>query len=95
MLRCVLGDSLYGVFAVAVVVLALGLVALIRCRREDMFMARSSMVRMAMGDHRARHRAQRVDVEIARPAINAFRRRGEPAFRARRHQGRLREDKRA
>ena len=35
MLRCVLGDSLYGVFAVAVVVLALGLVALIRCRRED------------------------------------------------------------
>jgi hypothetical protein len=31
----VLGDSLYGVIAVAGVILVLGLVALVRCRRED------------------------------------------------------------
>jgi hypothetical protein len=35
MLGYVLGDSLYGVMAVAGVILVLGLVALIRCRRED------------------------------------------------------------
>lgn len=35
MLGYLLGDSLYGVLAVAAVILVLGLVALIRCRRED------------------------------------------------------------
>jgi hypothetical protein len=35
MLVHVLGDSLYGVLALAAVVLVLGLVALIRCDRAD------------------------------------------------------------
>jgi hypothetical protein len=35
MLGYLLGDGLYGVLAVAAVILVLGLVALTRCRRED------------------------------------------------------------
>ncbi len=39
--------------------------------RKDFAMARARVIGMAMGDERARHRPQRIDIEIASLAIEA------------------------
>ncbi len=48
---------------------------------ERLAMARAGMVAMAMGDHRPRHGDRRIDVEVARLAVEAARRRIEPGAR--------------
>ena len=53
-----------------------------RFRRGERFpMAGPGMVAMAMGDHRLRHGDGRIDIKVARLAVEAARRRIEPGAR--------------
>ena len=54
-------------------------------RRQDGAVAGPGVVGMAVGDHRAFHRAHRVDGEAAGQAVQALGRDPEPGFRVRRH----------
>ena len=54
-------------------------------RRHDGAVARAGVIRMAMGDQRPLHRADRIDVEVAEGAIEPLRGLGEDVGGTQRH----------